>query len=69
MNKAAAAYKYLCMTYYLDIKNEILPFAMTLDGAKQYNAKQNKSVKERQIPYDFIQMWNLRNNTNGQRGE
>ena len=25
------------------------------------------SVRERQIPYDFIHMWNLRNKTNEQR--
>ena len=30
-------------------------------GAREYNAKQNKSVRERQIPYDFTHMWNLRN--------
>ena len=27
---------------------------------RQYNAKQNKSVTERQIPYDLTHMWNLR---------
>ena len=37
-------------------------------GAKEYNAKQNKSVRERQIPYDFTHMWNLRNKTKEQRG-
>ena len=26
-------------------------------------AKQNKSIRERQIPYDFTHMWNLRNKT------
>ena len=26
-----------------------------------YYAKQNKSIRERQISYDFIHMWNLRN--------
>ena len=41
-------------------KNEILPFAMAnSDGASVYYAKQNKSVRERQIPYDFTHMWNL----------
>ena len=28
---------------------------------REYNAKWNKSVRERQIPYDFIHMWNLGN--------
>ena len=31
------------------------------------NAKQNKPVRENQIPYDFTYMWNLRNTTNEQR--
>jgi len=35
-----------------------------MDGARAYNAKQNKSVRERQIPYDFAHMWNLRNKPN-----
>ena len=38
-----------------------------MDGAREYNAKWNKSVRERQIPYDFTHMWNLRNKTNEQR--
>ena len=31
---------------------------------------QNKSVRERQIPYDFTHTWNLRNKTNmiGEKG-
>ena len=33
-----------------------------------YYAKQNKSVRKRQIPYDFIHMWNLRNTTDEHRG-
>ena len=46
------------MGYYSAIKkNEILPPATTLE----YNAKQSKSVSERQIPGDFTYMWNLRN--------
>ena len=28
-----------------------------------YYAKQNKSMGERQIPYDFTHMWNLGNKT------
>ena len=33
------------------------------DGATEYNAKQNKSVRKRQIPYDFTHVWNLRKKT------
>ena len=40
-----------------------------MDGATEYNAKQNESVRERQIPYNFIYMWNLRNKINEQRGK
>ena len=32
-------------------------------GARVYYAKWNKSFLERQIPYDFTHMWNLRNKT------
>ena len=32
-----------------------------MDGAREKYAKQNKSVRERQIPCDSTQMWNLRN--------
>ena len=39
------------------------------DGVRKYNTKQNKSVKEGQMPYDFTHMWNLRNKTNEQRGK
>ena len=35
-----------------------------VDGARVYYAKQSKSVRERQIPYDFTPMENLRNKTN-----
>ena len=29
-------------------------------GTRGDHAKQNKSVREKQIPYDFSHMWNLR---------
>ena len=32
-------------------------------------AKQNKSVRERQMPYDFTHMWNLRNKTDEHKGK
>ena len=38
-----------------------------VDEAKVYNAKWNKSVRKRQIPYDFTHMCNLRNKTKKQR--
>jgi len=38
-----------------------------MDGAREHHAKQNTSVRERQILYDFTHMWNLRNKTNKQR--
>ena len=40
-----------------------------MDGSIKYNAKQNKSVRESQTPYNFTPMWNLRNQTNKQRGK
>ena len=33
----------------------------TIHGTRGYYAKQNKSVRERQIPHDFTHTWNLRN--------
>ena len=39
-----------------------------MGGARAYYAKQNKSVKERQIPYDFSHVWSLRNKTGEHRG-
>ena len=38
-----------------------------MNETREYNVKQNKSVRERQIPYDFTHMWNLRNRTHEQR--
>ena len=40
-----------------------------MDEARVYYAKQNKPVSEKQIPYDFTQMWNLRNVTDEHREE
>ena len=37
-----------------------------MDGPRGYNAKWNKSDRERQISYDFTHMWDLRNKTNKQ---
>ena len=38
-----------------------------MDGAREYYTEQNKSLRERQITYDFTNMLNLRNKTNKQR--
>ena len=40
-----------------------LAICKDVDGATDYNVKQNKSARERQIPYDSNHMWNLRNKT------
>ena len=59
--------KYTCTEYYSAIKkNEILLFARSW-MAREYNAKQNKSVRERQILYGFTHMWNLRSKTQGKK--
>ena len=39
-----------------------------MDGTGGYNAKCNKSIRERQLSYEFSHMWNLRNNTEDHRG-
>ena len=38
-----------------------LAICHNIDGSRKYKAKQ---VSQRQIPYDFTHMWNLRNKTN-----
>ena len=38
-----------------------------MNGARDYNEMQSKSVRERQIPYDFTHMWNLRDKTDEHR--
>ena len=32
-----------------------------MNRAREYDAKQNQTLRERQIPYYFTSMWNLRN--------
>ena len=39
-----------------------------VDGTRMYYAKRNKSVRERQISYDFTYLWNLRNKTDEHGG-
>ena len=54
------------MKYYLTLKkDEILPFVTTwmdLEGIMLSEV----SYRERQILFDFIYMWNLKNKTNAQ---
>ena len=38
----------------------------SMDGPGEHYAKGNKPGRERQIPYDFIHRWNLKNNINEQ---
>ena len=38
-----------------------------MDETRGFKTKRNKSVIERQIPYDFTYMWNLGNKINEQR--
>ena len=37
-----------------------------MDGAREYTGKQNKSIRERQMPYCFNYMWNLISKTKKQ---
>ena len=39
-----------------------------MDRTEGYYAKQNKSVKERQLSYGLTYMWNLRDKTDEHRG-
>ena len=38
-----------------------------MDGSRGYHARRNKSIRERQIPYDLMHMWSLRSKTNKQQ--
>ena len=42
-------------------KAQNLAICNRMDGTRGYYAKQNKSVREREISYDFTHMCNLRN--------
>ena len=43
-------------------KEESFTLCDNMDGHEEDYAKWNKSVRERQIPYDFTYMWNLMTN-------
>ena len=52
----------LVFVYYFGHQKEWnLAMCNDVDGTRGYYAKWNKSGRERQIPYDFTHMWNLRN--------
>ena len=40
-----------------------------MDGSREYNAKQNKSVREGQLPYEIAPTWKLKKKANKQRTE
>ena len=50
-----------------DEKERNLAICNNMDGTERYYAKQNKSVRERQI-HDFTHMWNLRDSTDEHKG-
>ena len=58
-------YTYTVDYYSAIIKNEILPFAMAWMELESIMI--SKPVRERQIPYDFTHMWNLRNKTSKEK--
>ena len=50
------------MEYYSAVKKNCdLSIFNEMGGDRDFNAEQNKSVRERQISYDFTLTWNLRN--------
>ena len=56
------------MEYYSAIKKWNLTIYCDGDGTRGYYAKQNKSIRERQVSYDLTDMRNLRNKTEDHRG-
>ena len=54
------------MEYYLDIKRRKSYHLWQHGWTKGYYAQWNKSDRERQIPYYFTSMWNLKNKINEQ---
>ena len=51
------------MEYYSAIKNGFI-LCDNVDGPGEHYAMWNKPVREQQIPYDLIHMWNLMNKLN-----
>ena len=57
------------MDYYSAIKKKWnLAIRNEVAATRGYYAKRNKSMRERQLPYDFIHKYNLRNKTEDHRG-
>ena len=48
------------MEYYAAFKKQNLAICNDMDRTRGYYAKQNKSIRERQLSYDFSDMRNLR---------
>ena len=67
MDKEDVAYIYNGMLHG-NGKEWNLAICSNVDETRGYYAKWNKSVRERQISYDFTHMWNLRNTTDEYRG-
>ena len=38
-----------------------------VDGTREYYSKGNKSIRERQLSYDFTHMWDIRNRAKDHR--
>ena len=53
-------YIYVMECYSVIKKDEILPFAATYIGSRDYHTKWSKSDRERQVSYDITYMWNLK---------
>ena len=65
-------YHFLCYWFYPFWLHEVISVCVCVCVCvctDEYYAKWNKSVRERQIPYDFSHMWNLGNKTNEHRGK
>ena len=53
------------MEYYSAIKKEWNnAICSNMDGPRDYHTKWSKSYRERQISYDIVCTWNLKNDTN-----
>ena len=63
MDKVDVVYLYTMEYYSANKKEGNLAICNDVDGARMYYAKRNKSIRERQIPYNFTHMWNLRKKT------